>query len=142
MTLNCPFPAGSGRNEILGAFREKFAPRMDAFRPDLVMISAGFDSRIGDPLGRFVLTDTDFSDLTAVMLELADKHRCPAQRSKRRLPHEPPAGGRLHHPHLMPARRRQAHKLKRLIGGDAAADAEQNAGHDSVYGRGRVSHKP
>ena len=74
MTLNCPFPAGSGRDEILGAFREKFAPRMDAFRPDLVLISAGFDSRIGDPLGRFVLTDTDFADLTAVMLEIAHKH--------------------------------------------------------------------
>jgi acetoin utilization deacetylase AcuC-like enzyme len=47
---------------------------MEAFHPDLVLISAGFDSRIGDPLGRFVLTDTDFSDLTDVMLELADKH--------------------------------------------------------------------
>ena len=64
MTLNCPFPAGSGREQILGAFREKFAPRMDEFRPDLVLISAGFDSRIGDPLGRFVLTDADFADLT------------------------------------------------------------------------------
>lgn len=74
MTLNCPFPAGSGRDEILGAFREKFSPRMDAFRPGLVLISAGFDSRIGDPLGRFVLTDADFSDLTAVMLEIAYKH--------------------------------------------------------------------
>ncbi|HEY3825522.1 MAG TPA: histone deacetylase [Bryobacteraceae bacterium] len=74
MTLNCPFPAGSGRDEILGAFREKFTPRMDDFRPDLVMISAGFDSRLGDPLGRFTLTDTDFADLTTIMLEIADKH--------------------------------------------------------------------
>jgi acetoin utilization deacetylase AcuC-like enzyme len=74
MTINCPFPAGSGRDEILGAFREKFTPRMDDFRPDLVMISAGFDSRLGDPLGRFTLTDTDFADLTTIMLEIADKH--------------------------------------------------------------------
>jgi acetoin utilization deacetylase AcuC-like enzyme len=74
MTLNCPFPAGSGRDQILGAFREKLAPRMEAFRPDLVLISAGFDSRIGDPLGRFLLTDTDFADLTAVMLEIAHKY--------------------------------------------------------------------
>jgi acetoin utilization deacetylase AcuC-like enzyme len=74
MTLNCPFPAGSGRDEILGAFREKFTPRMDEFRPDLVMISAGFDSRLGDPLGRFTLTDADFADLTTIMLEIADKH--------------------------------------------------------------------
>ena len=48
---------------------------MDEFRPDLVLISAGFDSRIGDPLGRFVLTDTDFADLTAVMLEIARQAR-------------------------------------------------------------------
>ena len=38
------------------------------------MISAGFDSRIDDPLGRFVLTDTDFAELTTLMLEVADKH--------------------------------------------------------------------
>jgi acetoin utilization deacetylase AcuC-like enzyme len=73
-TLNCPFPAGSGRDRILGAFREKLAPRMEEFRPDLVLISAGFDSRFGDPLGRFVLTDDDFADLTTVMLEIAHKH--------------------------------------------------------------------
>jgi acetoin utilization deacetylase AcuC-like enzyme len=73
-TLNCPLPAGSGREQIMGAFREKFAPRMDDFRPGLILISAGFDSRIDDPLGRFVLTDTDFADLTTVLMELAGKH--------------------------------------------------------------------
>jgi len=39
-----------------------------------VLISAGFDSRIGDPLGRFTLTDADFAELTSIMLEIADKH--------------------------------------------------------------------
>lgn len=73
-TLNCPFPAGSGRKEILGAFRERFAVRMDEFRPELVLISAGFDSRLGDPLGRFRLTDVDFADLTSVVLEVGDKY--------------------------------------------------------------------
>jgi acetoin utilization deacetylase AcuC-like enzyme len=73
-TLNCPFPAGSGRAEILGAFTDHFAPRMAAFQPDLVLISAGFDSRAGDPLGNFTLTDADFADLTTVMMEIADKY--------------------------------------------------------------------
>jgi len=73
-TLNCPFPAGTGRNEILGAFREKLFPVMDEFRPDLVLISAGFDSRLGDPLGHFRLTDPDFAELTEVMMEISDKH--------------------------------------------------------------------
>jgi acetoin utilization deacetylase AcuC-like enzyme len=74
MTINCPFPAGSGRREILGAFQAILTPAVDEFRPDLVLISAGFDSRIGDPLGEFLLTDEDFTDLTHVMAELADRH--------------------------------------------------------------------
>ena len=64
-TMNFPFPAGSGRAEILGAVENSLLPAMEKFRPDLVLISAGFDSRIGDPLGRFTLTDEDFADLTA-----------------------------------------------------------------------------
>ena len=51
-TLNCPFPAGSGREEILGAFEQKLLPAAEAFQPGLVLISAGFDSRIGDPAGQ------------------------------------------------------------------------------------------
>lgn len=73
-TMNCPFPAGSGRTEILGAFRKKLMPAMDAFKPDLVIVSAGFDSRRGDPLGRFTLTDGDFRELTDLALEIAAKH--------------------------------------------------------------------
>jgi acetoin utilization deacetylase AcuC-like enzyme len=47
---------------------------MDDFQPELVMISAGFDSRAGDPLGHFRLTDTDFADLTRIAMEIADRH--------------------------------------------------------------------
>jgi acetoin utilization deacetylase AcuC-like enzyme len=72
--VNCPFPAGSGRAEILGAFTHRLLPAADAFRPDLVLISAGFDSRLGDPLGRFTLEDGDFADLTTMLLEIAAKH--------------------------------------------------------------------
>jgi acetoin utilization deacetylase AcuC-like enzyme len=72
--MNFPFPAGSGRKEIVGAFREALAKAADSFKPDLVMISAGFDSRIGDPLGRFTLSDDDFVELTRIMREIADKH--------------------------------------------------------------------
>ncbi len=74
MTLNCPFPAGAGRKEILGAFQEQLIAAAEEVKPELVLISAGFDSRAGDPLGQFVLTDADFADLTGVMREIADKH--------------------------------------------------------------------
>ena len=73
-TINCPFPAGSGREEILTAFRKKLLPAADGFKPDLVLLSAGFDSRNGDPLGQFTLSDADFTELTNLMLEVADKH--------------------------------------------------------------------
>ncbi len=71
-TLNCPFPAGAGRREILGAFQRKLVPAMRAFRPELVLVSAGFDSRRDDPLGLFRLRDEDFAELTEVILEIAD----------------------------------------------------------------------
>ena len=73
-TMNCPFPSGAGRHEILGAFQQKLMAAAERVRPELVLISAGFDSRAGDPLGQFQLTDPDFQDLTNVMLEIADKH--------------------------------------------------------------------
>jgi acetoin utilization deacetylase AcuC-like enzyme len=73
-TMNFPLPAGSGRAEVLGAVRESLVPAMEEFRPDLVLISAGFDSRIGDLLGRFTLTDEDFTDLTRTAMEIADRH--------------------------------------------------------------------
>ena len=73
-TINCPFPAGAGRDEVLGAFRSQLLPMADAFRPDLVLVSAGFDSRIGDPLGRFRLADADFAEMTSLLREVADKH--------------------------------------------------------------------
>jgi len=70
-TMNFPFPAGSGRSEILGAIQLSLMPAMKNFRPQLVLISAGFDSRIGDLLGQFTLTDEDFTDLTSALMEIA-----------------------------------------------------------------------
>ena len=69
-TLNRPLPAGSGSIEIVGAL-EEFLPRAREFRPQLVLISAGFDSRAGDPLGNFLLTDEDFAVMTRRLLDLA-----------------------------------------------------------------------
>ena len=73
-TMNRPFPAGSGRAEVLGAVQDSLLPAAERFQPDLVLISAGFDSRAGDPLGRFTLTDRDFADLTRAAMEIADRY--------------------------------------------------------------------
>jgi acetoin utilization deacetylase AcuC-like enzyme len=47
---------------------------MNGFRPELILISAGFDSRIGDPLGQFRLVDEDFTSLTGIVLDLAKEY--------------------------------------------------------------------
>ncbi|HEX4642110.1 MAG TPA: histone deacetylase [Candidatus Acidoferrales bacterium] len=73
-TLNRPFAAGAGREEIIGALANDFGAAMRDYRPALLLISAGFDSRIDDPLGRFRLQDPDFAELTALILEMADKY--------------------------------------------------------------------
>ncbi|MCS6770449.1 MAG: histone deacetylase [Kiritimatiellae bacterium] len=73
-TLNIPLPAGSGREEIFRAFEEELGPALDRFRPDLIILSAGFDSRVDDPLGSFTLTDDDFADLTDWVLRRADDY--------------------------------------------------------------------
>jgi acetoin utilization deacetylase AcuC-like enzyme len=70
-TRNCPFPAGAGRAEILGAFEQQLVPAMQSFQPELVLISAGFDARAGDPLGQFLLADSDFADLTKLLCAIA-----------------------------------------------------------------------
>ena len=72
--FNRPFAAGAGRDAIVTAFREELVPAADAFAPDLVLVSAGFDSRVGDPLGGFRLTDDDFAELTSIMKGIAAKH--------------------------------------------------------------------
>jgi len=73
-TLNVPQAAGSGMREIGGAFRGPFSDAMAAFRPELVLISAGFDSGAGDPLGHLMLRDEDFAELTRVMTGIADEY--------------------------------------------------------------------
>jgi acetoin utilization deacetylase AcuC-like enzyme len=73
-TLNCPLPGGAGREEIFAAFEQQLQPAMEEFRPQLVLISAGFDSRANDPLGYFTLTDGDFADLTHWLMRLARRH--------------------------------------------------------------------
>jgi acetoin utilization deacetylase AcuC-like enzyme len=73
-TMNRPFAASAGRAEFDAVFTEDLRRAADAFRPDLVLLSAGFDSRIGDPLGDFTLTDTDFAALTRIVANIAAAH--------------------------------------------------------------------
>jgi acetoin utilization deacetylase AcuC-like enzyme len=73
-TLNCPLPAGSDGTVVLAAWREVLLPAAEAFAPEFVLISAGFDSRHDDPLGGFQLTDADFATLTRLAMGVAWRH--------------------------------------------------------------------
>ena len=72
-TQNHPLPAGSGKKEIFNAFDSALWPRMEEFQPEIILISAGFDSHWGDPLGGFTLEDEDFAEMTRRLLDLADR---------------------------------------------------------------------
>ena len=73
-TMNFPFPPGSGAKEIAGAFKDSLVPAMESFRPELVLLSAGFDSRIGDTIGNLELSDADFGELTRIVCDIANEH--------------------------------------------------------------------
>ncbi len=70
-TLNRHFSAGAGNLEILTVFKNDFLTAARDFKPDLTLISAGFDSRKGDPLGQFLINDEGFGELTKIMLEIS-----------------------------------------------------------------------
>lgn len=70
-TMNRPFPPGAGNKELMHAFKNDLLPAARKFKPDLTLISAGFDSRTGDRLGSFEVDDNGFRELTKIMLEIA-----------------------------------------------------------------------
>jgi acetoin utilization deacetylase AcuC-like enzyme len=72
--LNLPLPAGTSGDEFMQAISEQWLPKLDAFAPQLILISAGFDSHYEDDMGHFNLVETDFYWLTAELKKLAVKH--------------------------------------------------------------------
>jgi acetoin utilization deacetylase AcuC-like enzyme len=73
-TLNVPMPAGSGDAEYRKAFEEKLKPAADAFKPDFVLISAGFDAAKDDLLGLMKLTPDGYASLTRIVKSIAGEH--------------------------------------------------------------------
>ncbi len=62
-TINIPLAAGSGNDAYLAAFREIVEPALARFAPDLLIVSAGFDAHIDDPLAGMELTGPGFHEL-------------------------------------------------------------------------------
>ncbi len=70
-TLNIPMPPGSGEEDYLTAFNKEIVPMIDSFRPELILISAGFDAHTDDPLASIDLTEETFGKLTAIIQDRA-----------------------------------------------------------------------
>lgn len=73
-TLNCPMPAGSGDPDYEKTFREKILPKMKGFKPDAILISAGFDAHAADPLADIRLSTHFFGWMTERVMEMADQY--------------------------------------------------------------------
>lgn len=73
-TLNRPLMMADGDSEILAAFEEELRPAMAKFRPEFVLLSAGFDAHQLDPLGSLQVTDTGFLRLGKAVRGLAESH--------------------------------------------------------------------
>ena len=72
--VNAPLRAGDGGEAFRAAFEARVLPRLEAFRPDLVLISAGFDAHRRDPLANLRLEAEDFAWATRTVMELARRH--------------------------------------------------------------------
>ncbi len=71
-TLNIPLPAGCGDVEYVGVLQRLVAPAAIAFRPEMILVSAGFDSHRDDPLAAMNVTADGFRGMTSIIRSLAD----------------------------------------------------------------------
>lgn len=73
-TVNCPLPAGSDETAYLDAFESSILPALDHFKPELVIVSAGFDAHRDDPLAQMRLTDGSYAKFTTLVKDSAQAH--------------------------------------------------------------------
>jgi acetoin utilization deacetylase AcuC-like enzyme len=73
-TLNVPMPPGSGDEEYVAAFERVIVPKLDAFAPEVLLISDGFDAHVDDPLAHIQLSDDTFEAMTNSLVDVANRH--------------------------------------------------------------------
>jgi acetoin utilization deacetylase AcuC-like enzyme len=70
-TLNLPMPAGATDGDVVGAYESQAIPALEAFRPDVLLVSAGYDAHHLDPLGGLRMTTDGFSRLSLLLADAA-----------------------------------------------------------------------
>jgi len=71
-TVHLPLPAGSGNDQYRQAFQRVLVPVLRRFRPQLILVSAGFDAHFKDPLASMRLSCAGYRDLTLMLREAAE----------------------------------------------------------------------
>ncbi len=72
--VNCPLPAESGSAEFRAAVTEHWLPALEAFAPQMILVSAGFDAHASDPLAQLRLATDDYAWVTDVVRTVADRY--------------------------------------------------------------------
>jgi acetoin utilization deacetylase AcuC-like enzyme len=71
--VNAPLRPGDGGEAFRAAFEDRVLPRLREFAPELIVISAGFDAHMRDPLANLNLVEADFTWATQKIMEVADR---------------------------------------------------------------------
>ena len=72
--VNTPLPAGTRGAEFRNALERDWLPALDDFKPDLILVSAGFDGHADDPLAGLLLTEEDYAWVTDLITDAANRH--------------------------------------------------------------------
>jgi acetoin utilization deacetylase AcuC-like enzyme len=72
--VNVGLPARCGGERLRAAVTEKWLPALEAFKPEMVFISAGFDGHREDDMGNLALLEADYAWLTQRIVEVARRH--------------------------------------------------------------------
>lgn len=72
--FNAPLKPGDDGDDFRDAFEARILPALDAFAPDFLLVSAGFDAHVRDPLAQLRLVEADFAWVTEKLVEAAGKH--------------------------------------------------------------------
>jgi acetoin utilization deacetylase AcuC-like enzyme len=72
--VNIPLPAGSGSDAFRAAVTDRWLPALEAHRPEIIYVSAGFDAHREDPLAGLKLTEADYAWVTRELMAVANRH--------------------------------------------------------------------
>jgi acetoin utilization deacetylase AcuC-like enzyme len=73
-TLNIPLRPGGGDAQYLAAMENQVLPRLDEFKPEFLLLSAGFDAHADDPLAQMEVSEEGFGQITRCLVEAANVH--------------------------------------------------------------------